>query len=105
MAFIDVFAWIVLRVLIALTVAVFVRFGMMPGRIAPARAPLGRGRNRRELRDAGLRLCVLATRSDLGLCRRAGEAGDAAMMVFKVSHVIRKVILRQVAILNYVNPF
>jgi len=27
------------------------------------------------------------------------------MMVFKVSPVIRKVILRQVAILNYVNPF
>ena len=37
MAFIDVFAWIVLLVLIALTVAVFVRFGMMPGRIARRR--------------------------------------------------------------------
>ena len=31
MAFIDVFAWIILRVLIALTVAVFVRFGTTPG--------------------------------------------------------------------------
>jgi len=37
----------------------------------------------------------------------AGTAGDAAIFTshIKPSHVIRKVILRQIAILNYVNPF
>jgi len=36
-AFIDVFSWIVLLVVIALVVAVFVALGMMPGRIARRR--------------------------------------------------------------------
>ena len=37
----------------------------------------------------------------------AGTAGDAAIYTqhIKPAHVIRKVILRQIAILNYVNPF
>src|SRR5262245_26182796 len=37
----------------------------------------------------------------------AGTAGDAAIFTphIKPSHIIRKVILRQIAILNYVNPF
>ena len=37
----------------------------------------------------------------------AGTAGDAAIYTehIKPSHIIRKVILRQIAILNYVNPF
>jgi multidrug resistance efflux pump len=37
----------------------------------------------------------------------AGAAGDAAIYTdrIKPSHVIRKVILRQIAIVNYVNPF
>lgn len=37
----------------------------------------------------------------------AGSAGDAAIYTphIKPAHVIRKVILRQIAILNYVNPF
>jgi len=36
-----------------------------------------------------------------------GTAGDAAIYTphIKPAHVIRKVILRQIAILNYVNPF
>jgi uncharacterized BrkB/YihY/UPF0761 family membrane protein len=37
MAFIDIFAWIVLIVLIATLVAIFVVLGMMPGRIAQRR--------------------------------------------------------------------
>ena len=37
MTFIDIFAWIVLVVLIATFVAVFVALGMMPGRIARKR--------------------------------------------------------------------
>ena len=37
----------------------------------------------------------------------AGAAGTAAIYTehVKVSHIIRRVILRQIAILNYVNPF
>jgi len=37
----------------------------------------------------------------------AGTAGAAAIYTehIKPSHIIRKVILRQIAILNYVNPF
>jgi uncharacterized BrkB/YihY/UPF0761 family membrane protein len=37
MAFIDIFAWIVLIVLVATLVAIFVVLGMMPGRIAHRR--------------------------------------------------------------------
>jgi hypothetical protein len=37
MSFIDLFAWIVLVVLVATAVAVFVALGMMPGRIARKR--------------------------------------------------------------------
>jgi hypothetical protein len=40
MSLIDIFAWIVLLVLVATLVAVFVALGMMPGRIAQARASL-----------------------------------------------------------------
>jgi hypothetical protein len=37
----------------------------------------------------------------------AGSAGTAAIFTeaVKATHVIRKVLLRQLAILNYVNPF
>jgi hypothetical protein len=37
----------------------------------------------------------------------AGRVGDAAIFTdhVKVSHVIRQVQLRQIAILNYINPF
>ena len=37
----------------------------------------------------------------------AGTAGEAAIYTphIKASHIIRKVILRQIAIVNYVNPF
>jgi multidrug resistance efflux pump len=37
----------------------------------------------------------------------AGSAGDAAIFTehVKATHVIRKVLLRQIAITNYVNPF
>jgi hypothetical protein len=37
----------------------------------------------------------------------AGSTGDAAIYTehVKVAHVIRKVLLRQIAITNYVNPF
>jgi hypothetical protein len=37
----------------------------------------------------------------------AGATGDAAIFTERVkpAHIIRKVLLRQVAILNYINPF
>ncbi len=37
----------------------------------------------------------------------AGSTGEAAIFTdhVKVAHVIRKVLLRQIAILNYINPF
>ena len=37
MTFIDVFAWIVFALLVAIMVAMFVALGMMPGRIARKR--------------------------------------------------------------------
>jgi hypothetical protein len=46
---------------------------------------------------------------DTDIARRlpAGSAGTAAIFTehVKPAHVIRRVLLRQVAILNYVNPF
>jgi hypothetical protein len=44
---------------------------------------------------------------DLARGLPAGSVGDAAIFTdhVKASHVIRKVLLRQIAILNYVNPF
>ena len=46
---------------------------------------------------------------DADFARRlpAGSTGDAAIFTehVKLAHVIRKVLLRQIAILNYVNPF
>jgi multidrug resistance efflux pump len=52
---------------------------------------------------------VRVTLDDAEVARRlpAGSTGEAAIFTdrVKASHVIRKVLLRQVAILNYVNPF
>jgi RND family efflux transporter MFP subunit len=46
---------------------------------------------------------------DAGIAGRlpAGSTGDAAIFTdhVKVAHIIRKVLLRQIAIMNYVNPF
>jgi RND family efflux transporter MFP subunit len=46
---------------------------------------------------------------DAGIARRlpAGSTGDAAIFTehVKLAHIIRKVLLRQIAITNYVNPF
>jgi hypothetical protein len=47
--------------------------------------------------------------NDAGIAQRlpAGSTGDAAIFTehVKMAHVIRKVLLRQIAITNYVNPF
>jgi RND family efflux transporter MFP subunit len=52
---------------------------------------------------------VRFTLDDADVARRlpAGAIGEAAIFTdhVKVAHVIRKVLLRQIAILNYINPF
>jgi hypothetical protein len=52
---------------------------------------------------------VRVSLDDADAARRlpAGSTGEAAIYTdrVKASHVIRKVLLRQIAILNYVNPF
>jgi multidrug resistance efflux pump len=56
-----------------------------------------------------LPFAVRVTLDDASFAERlpAGSIGEAAIFTerVKVAHVIRKVILRQIAILNYVNPF
>jgi multidrug resistance efflux pump len=46
---------------------------------------------------------------DAGIAERlpAGSTGEAAIFTdhVKVAHIIRKVLLRQIAIINYINPF
>ncbi|MFY9757558.1 MAG: DUF3302 domain-containing protein [Pseudolabrys sp.] len=64
----DVFAWIVLLILLAIALAMFFIAGSLPGHIAKSR-------------------------------------GHPWVQAIKPSHIIRKVILRQIAIVNYVNPF
>jgi hypothetical protein len=63
MSGLDVFAWIVLVILIATIVVVFCLMGALPGHIARRRA--GAGRYRRRLGDADLRLCAVAGGGDL----------------------------------------
>jgi uncharacterized protein involved in cysteine biosynthesis len=80
----DLIAWIVL---LCCTVAVIIFIAMLPGMIA-------RSRSRPWAQAAAHQL-------------PAGTTGDAANFTdrVKVAHVIRKVLLRQIAIMNYVWPF
>jgi uncharacterized protein DUF3302 len=90
MSLVDVFAIIVLVVLIATVVAVFVALGMLPGYVA---------------------------RKRVHPWAEAVSIGGWVTLIFgfvlsaiytdgvRAAHVIRKVVLRQTAILNYVNPF
>lgn len=54
-------------------------------------------------------IIVRFTLDDTGVAQRlpAGATGEATIFTAHVrpAHVIRKVLLRQIAILNYVNPF
>jgi hypothetical protein len=56
-----------------------------------------------------LPFAVLVSLDDREFANRlpAGSVGEAAIFTDRVgfTHVIRKVMLRQIAILNYVNPF
>jgi hypothetical protein len=59
---------------------------------------VGDGRHRRRLGNPDLRLCALADRADLGLCRhsRGAQSGGAAMIValFNVYLVILFILVK-----------
>ena len=85
---IDIFAWIVLLILVASGIAIFFIAGSLPGHIAKkSRPPLGAGRHRRGLGNADLRFCAVAGRADLGLCRRARRAKGGAAMIVAILNV------------------
>jgi hypothetical protein len=81
---IDVFAWIVLLILVASAIAIFFYRGLAAGahRQTP-RTPLGYGRHRSRMGHPDLRVCIVAPRIDLGLCRhsRGAQGGGAEMIV------------------------
>lgn len=61
----------------------------------------------REVQSAPFVIRVKLDDADAARRLPAGSAGDAAIFTdhIKPSHIIRRVLLRQIAILNYVNPF
>ena len=70
---IDVFAWIVLLILVASAIAIFFIAGSLPGaHCQKPRPSVGTGRYRGRLGDVDLRLRVVAGRLDLGICRHPG---------------------------------
>jgi multidrug resistance efflux pump len=81
---IDVFAWIVLLILVASAIAIFFIAGLAARthRQKP-RTPLGAGCHHSGMGHVDLRLCAVAARIDLGLCRhsRGPQGGGAAMIV------------------------
>jgi multidrug resistance efflux pump len=136
MPFIDIFAWIVLLILIAMVIAVAipqintrcieagqpveVTFKTLPGAVYTGRVEtilqaIASG----QTQTSGLAVApsdvetapfiVRIKLDDEDAARRlpAGSTGLAAIFTdhVAISHVIRRVVLRQTAILNYVNPF
>ena len=71
----DIFAWIVLLILLASGLAMFFIAGSLPGahRQKP-RPSLGAGRHRRRLGDVDLWLCLMASHNHLGLCGFPGPS-------------------------------
>lgn len=70
---IDIFAWIVLLILVASGIAIFFIAGSLPGHIAKSRGhPWAQAVTRRRLGDVDMRLRLVAGRADLGLCRHSG---------------------------------
>jgi RND family efflux transporter MFP subunit len=61
----------------------------------------------KELQSAPFAVRVKLDDDDIARRLPAGSAGDAAIFTdrIKPSHIIRRVLLRQIAILNYINPF
>jgi len=98
MSALDIFAWIVLVILIASAIAVFSTGQTQTSGIAVT--PKG-------VQSAPFVVRVKLDDEDLSKRLPAGSTGTAAIFTeaVKATHVIRKVLLRQLAILNYVNPF
>jgi multidrug resistance efflux pump len=69
--------------------------------------PSGLAVTPKEVQTAPFIVRVALDDAELGRQLPAGSTGEAAIFTdrVKVAHVIRKVLLRQIAILNYVNPF
>jgi multidrug resistance efflux pump len=61
----------------------------------------------KELESAPFAVRVTLDDADAARTLPAGSAGDAAIFTshIRASHIIRRVLLRQIAILNYINPF
>ncbi len=80
----DIFAWIVLIILIASAIGVFCIAGWLPGHIAKSpQSSMGAGGDGRRLDHAVVRFCIVAARLHLGLCRRAlsAQVGRRVMAV------------------------
>jgi hypothetical protein len=113
MSLIDIFAWIVLVVLsLRRGLAVFIALGMRRGIIAGDCQRPGAGERSLAVAPSDLSAAAFVVRiklDDQDVARRlpAGSTGLAAIFTdhVTVTHVIRRVVLRQTAILNYVNPF
>ena len=77
MSGLDIFAWIVLLILVVSAVGVFCIAGWLPGHIAKSPQPsVGAGGHGRRLGHAVLRLRAVAGGADLGLCRCARAQGE-----------------------------
>ena len=70
----DVFAWIVLLILLAIALAIFFIAGSLPGPSRKAAAIPGCRPYRRRLGDVDLWLCPMASHNYLGLCRFPGPS-------------------------------
>ncbi len=97
-----------------------ITFKFIPGRIYSGRVEaILQAVASGQLQTSGLAVTPVAVQSapfvarvklddaDFAKSLPAGSAGEAAIFTdhVKVAHVIRKVLLRQIAILNYINPF
>jgi multidrug resistance efflux pump len=97
-----------------------VTFKFMPGKIYPGKVESvlqaiatgqvqtsGQAVTPKSVSSAPFVVRIRLDDGDIARLLPAGSAGDAAIYTdhVKVAHVVRKVLLRQIAITNYVNPF
>ena len=78
MSGLDIFAWIVLIILVASVDRRVLHRRLLPGHIAKTRPSLGEGGDGRRLGHAVPRLRAVAGRADLGLCRLPAPRGEGA---------------------------
>ena len=144
----DIFAWVVLLILVASALAMFFIAGYLPGHIAKSRGhpwaqavtvagwvtlifgfvlwpvvliwayvlqAIATGQTQTSgaavtptaIQSAPFVVRVRLDNSDFASSLPAGATGTAAIFTehIKPAHVIRQVLLRHIAILNYINPF